>query len=99
MKHRSYKITGTGKPKGELPNVYRIIIPPVMARAVPPGTEFVPEWHDSGILLRRVDGPPPALPVWAMPAVSAEDLAAKTRYCDEATDSSHSSANGLDSHP
>jgi len=62
---RSYRVTGIGQDKGKPPASYKISIPPRMARMLPSEAEFIPEWHEHGILLRRVEAIPEVpLPEW-----------------------------------
>lgn len=62
---RSYRVVGMAQPKGGKPATYRITIPPHIASLIPPGTEFMPELVEDGVLLRRVETIPVEVPSWA----------------------------------
>ncbi len=64
----SYRVMGHAQKKGGPPTSYSIRVHPHLARLIPPGTEFVPELTEDGILFRRVETiSRPDPPSWAAP--------------------------------
>jgi hypothetical protein len=65
MAERTYKIRSSVSGPSRR-TVYRLTVPPDVAKAIPEDTEFVVELTEDGLLYRPVDGTrEPELPSWA----------------------------------
>jgi hypothetical protein len=66
MAERSYKIRKSNAGTNRQQIVYRLTVPPDIAKVIPDDTEFVPEMTEDGILYRPLSGAPQReLPAWA----------------------------------
>ena len=67
MANRTYKIRKTTAGANKQQDVYRLTVPPDIARDLDPDLEYIPEVTDDGILYRPVEARPveKKLPAWA----------------------------------
>ena len=62
--NQTYTVRRTSVRKGHVEQ-YTITVPRHIAEVIPPGTHFVPELTEEGLLFRRLDLTEAELPAWA----------------------------------